>query len=165
MNTQIREMLDKNDYHFRVRYKDGVTTASIPNRKQEPVAEDFSVEYRLEDKGINIQSPGNYEMTIHVPKYAQRAILMIDILRICEQINFSPSLIEFYVGDDTNEQSEDVMLMSMGKVSEKEKKFFGFVAQAKTSLIPFHPDFDVEAKKMGFEKGYMAVKNVFFGGK
>lgn len=161
--TEIKNMLARHNYHLKVVYKDGITTVYIPNREQEPLAHDFTVQYKLDKDGVDISSPGNYEYYIAAPKYAQRCAMMIDILRMCEQINFAPPLIEFYVDDDTIEKSEAEFITAMGKVNKKEKEFFQFITQTKTALMPFHDDFTAEAKRHGFEKGYEVVKKVFFG--
>lgn len=161
MKDEIKKLLNKHKYVLKVTLdpQTGLIQLHIPKRLQEPQVDAYTHDYLILDNMVYITIDGN-TTEIECPTYACRTLIFVDIRTICNYIDFDPSLLEFYNGQDKISEEEFFQAMLMKGVNftdamrKQENDLRELVGRAINSIIPFHQSFYYEAQKMGVGLGY-----------
>jgi len=133
---------------------------NFPKRVQHPSFDSYAQEYDINEDG-NLFVNGE---KINCPSYAVRTFIFSDVASTCRAMGYSPTIIEFVVGEEEVDEDEFFCTIPINLSKEDEDKEMGlrtlFVEAIKGG---FDPKFDGDAKKIGVARGFQLVKSQFVG--
>ena len=169
MNEEVLELIKKNNYTMSVHVDDiGRVILKVPNRVLEPTITAYDVIYQIGKDCVSYLSDEEEGVIeLECPQYACRILLLMDIKRHCDVLNFAPELLEIFHGTDKiDEESLFVKVWPKNveytdELRRDEYNLKDLIHRAQNAVIPFHHDFYFEAEQMGVLPGYLTIRSLF----
>jgi hypothetical protein len=162
-------LIKKHDYMVKVDVQPYGCRAKFPGRCVFPCCENFESQYVLDydDKSVevtNFTGGVNIGRTLLMgPMYAHKALVMFHILRICNNIGYDASLIDFLIHDNSVEENEFLQALTQEDLSledaQKEAKLISLAIPALQCNFP--PNYHEMAVKEGVSDGFQSIIQLF----
>lgn len=168
---EVKKLLEKHNYKIVAHLRDDAIFLNVPERVLEPLMEAYTVKYTIGEGYMTYIADGDdFPYKAACPTYAARCLILMDIKRHCETLDFNTNLIEFFNDSDKIDETEFFTKMwpkeleYSDAIRRLEYNLKDLLIRAKNAAIPFHHDFYFEADQMGVLPGYLAVRSTFVSG-
>jgi hypothetical protein len=166
----IKELLSRNNYRVELIAKENGCVATFPERIEEPSCPVIKVYYGYTNDGLythyfNEEHSIADEHIIPCPKYAQRLLMLSNIIARCIQIGYSTGLIAFLDGEKEISEDEFYPLCVNTELTQaeldSENVLKPLVVQCMFSA--FTKLDEQIAKETEVLDGYIAIRNMIMG--
>lgn len=169
MNEEVRELLKKHNYVLTAYVDDnGKVILKVPNRVLEPTITAYDVLYQVQENSVSYFSDEEEGIiSLECPQYACRILLLLDIKRHCDVLNYSPELLDLFYGHDKIDEETFFAkiwpkdLEYTEDIRRDEYNLKDLIYRAQNAIIPFHHDFYFEAEQLGVLPGYLTIRSLF----
>lgn len=168
MNDEVRELLKKHNYSLSAHVDDsGKVTLKVPDRVLEPTITAYDVLYQVGKDSVSYFSDEEEGViNLECPQYACRILLLMDLKRHCDVLNYAPELLDLFHGEDKVDEETFFTklwpkdLEYTDDIRRDEYNLKDLIHRAQNAIIPFHHDFYFEAEQLGVLPGYLTIRSL-----
>ena len=151
----VKDLLAKKNYLIRVTGEDDSCVVSFPSRVMGNKLEGYDVQYTIKKDGVHVSSP-EHDMLIPMPDYSRRVFVIMDIIKVCNFIDYDSSLICYQ--NLEGEELADLKSILTFPMEQEELRKENLLSN---EIVNRHNTYDLEGVDEEVLEGFTIIKGLF----